>query len=181
MSVLANRSRRQPDDVLCFDLSQYPLKRECRNMMALIHYHLAVFGDDIFDLTLSNQTLDHCDIELSRSRGLPAPNLADILDAEPKVRRQSLSPLVHQETSMHQHERIHFALCDQLRGNSRLSERRGRAENPILVGSQGLGCLSLCRTAVPKKINLQRTSPKAMVGNIDCDVVTTKERTNFLQ
>src|SRR5436190_285807 len=150
-------------------------------MMTFIHDHLAVFAGDIFDLALSNQTLEHCDIEYSCSHGLSAPDLANVLDVEPKVRRQSLAPLVHQVTPMNQHERIHFALCDQLRGNSGLPERRWRAENPILVGSQRLRCLSLCWTAVATKINLQKTSCKAMVGNIDSDVVVTKERTNFLQ
>jgi hypothetical protein len=81
---------------------------------------------------------------------------------------------------MYQHKRVHFALCDQLRGNCRLTERRGRAENPILVGSQRLGCLSLCGTAVAPKINLQGISYEAMIGNIDCDVVTLKKGANFL-
>src|SRR6266550_1962259 len=140
-------------------------------MMAFIHDHLTVFGDNIFNLALSNQALDHCYIESSCSRGLSAPDLTNVLDVEPKVRRQSFAPLVHQVTPMCQHERINFALCDQLRGNCRLAERRGRAKNPILVSSQRLGCLSLCWTVVATKINLQRTSCQAMVGNIDGDVV----------
>jgi hypothetical protein len=83
-------------------------------------------------------------------------------------------------TPIYQHQRVHFALCDQLLGNCRLAERRGRAENPILVGSQRLGCLSLCWTAVASKINVQRISCEAMIGNIDCNVMTLKKSANFL-
>ncbi len=47
--------------------------------MAFVHDHLAVFGHYVLDVALSSQTLYDCYIESSSSRGLPTPNLTDVL------------------------------------------------------------------------------------------------------
>jgi len=53
-------------------------------MMALIHDHLTIIGDNIIDFILPNQALDHGDIQYSVRFILPCPDPSDFLRFDAK-------------------------------------------------------------------------------------------------
>src|ERR1700686_5287271 len=107
MPVFAGRGRGQSDDVLCFHLSQHSLKSEGRDVVAFIHDHLTIFGNQVFYLGLSDQALNDCYVYAPSSRSLASADLTDVLGAQPKEQRQPLPPLIHQVASMNEDERVH--------------------------------------------------------------------------
>ena len=65
MPVTPIRRSGQADNIACLDLVQDAFEGYCGEMMALIHDHLTITSDNITDFILSNQALDHGNIQYS--------------------------------------------------------------------------------------------------------------------
>jgi hypothetical protein len=67
VSILARRRGGQSQDILSFDLTNNALESESGKMMALVNDDVAVFSYKVLNRTLAVETLDHSNVNNSRS------------------------------------------------------------------------------------------------------------------
>src|SRR5688572_26074278 len=144
--------------------------------MAFVHDHLAVFGHDVLHLALSNQTLDDCHIKSPGLSVLPTPYLTNVLGCECEEQRQSLPPLVHELTTMDQHQSVHFAERNQARSNGSLAKGCRSTKDTFIVSRHSLGGLYLRRPAVAVELDRKSTRLNSSHSQISYAVFCLKKK-----
>ena len=84
-------------------------------------------------------------------------------------------------TPVDQHQGVHFAHRNQLRGNGRLAKSCRSTKDSVIASSQSRRRLLLTRTTIAVEIDLDRDSVEAMIGNVDCDAMPLEQVEHFLQ
>jgi hypothetical protein len=95
MAVFARHGGRQAQHKPCLGTPCHCLKTDGREVMAFVDHEMPIIGNEIIDLTLVNEALDHGDIYDAR-RLAPAPaDLTDALFGQVEKALQPRHPLLH--------------------------------------------------------------------------------------
>jgi len=113
VTIPALGSRRKSDKIPGLDLGEHLFEGERRNMVTFIDDHVTVAGDDVVDLPVTDNTLDHGDIDVLCWPALPTTNLAYSLRIEPEEQGDLCAPLIEQWTSVYENQRVPSPLGDQ--------------------------------------------------------------------
>jgi hypothetical protein len=68
----------QPSDESSLHFTHHPLERDSRDVMALVHDHVAVAGDEVIDSVPAHETLEHGNIEHAVGLALAGSDSADL-------------------------------------------------------------------------------------------------------
>src|SRR5216684_1805088 len=101
--------------------------------MALVHNDVTVVRNEVFDDTFALQALNDRYINYTSSLVLSSAELSDTPTGQAQEGRQSLAPLVHQLTTVHENQHVDSSLPDHVRTNNCLSERRRRTQYSLVV------------------------------------------------
>ena len=172
VTVLARDGRRQPRNESRLGLAGHLLEAPRRQVVTLVDDQVAVVGQAVLDDTLSDKTLDEGDVEQSSRPGLAAADPTDRLRREVEERGQALDPLVEQLTPVHEHERIHAALCDEPGGDHRLAKRRRGSQHTGVVRQHRVCRCLLPRPQLALKGHLERATGVSLIakGRTDAHV-----------
>src|SRR6266446_3657418 len=102
--------------------------------MALVHNDVTVIRNEVFDGTFPLQALNDRYINHTSSLVLSSTELSDTLTGKIQEGCQSLAPLVHQLTTVHENQRVDGSLPDHVRADNGLSERCWRTQYALVVG-----------------------------------------------
>src|SRR5216684_4320941 len=101
--------------------------------MALVHNDVTVVRNEVFDDTFALEALSDRYINYTSSLVLSSAELSDTPTGQAQEGRQSLAPLVHQLTTVHENQHVDSSLPDHVRTNNCLSERRRRTQYSLVV------------------------------------------------
>jgi hypothetical protein len=104
------------------------------NAVALIHNHLAVFGNQVLDLTLALEALDYGNINLSRPVRLTAPDLANGSGRQIQEGCQACAPLIQELLPVDGDECIDLPMCDKPCPHGGFPERERRTDHAEVMG-----------------------------------------------
>ncbi len=93
-------------------------------MMTFIDNDVSVAGDEVIDVVVVIETLNHCDIEAAVGLALPAPDLTDLFCIYTKEDCQLRDPLLEERLTMDQDQSIAGALRDEIGPKDRLPDAR---------------------------------------------------------
>lgn len=102
-------------------------------MVALVHNDVTVVRNEVFDGTFALQALNHRYINHTCSLVLSSTELSDTPTGQTQEGRQSLAPLIHQLTTVHENQRVDGSLPDHVCADNGLSERRRRTQYALVV------------------------------------------------
>src|SRR5271170_6463326 len=105
-------------------------------MMALIHDHVAIVSNEIFDRAFSMEALDYGNVDHPRVLVLSSPDLPNAFHWRIEECRQSLAPLIHQLASMYQDQNVDRSSSYQGRRHHSFPESRWRAKYALIGRSQ---------------------------------------------
>ncbi len=111
--------------------------------MALIDQNVPVVRNEVLDLAMWAQALEHADIGHPPSLVAAASELTDRARRDVQKGRQPFPPLVSQLLPVDQHQGVDAALGDEPGTDHGLAEGGGRGENSKVMGSQSVGRLLL--------------------------------------
>ena len=137
MTVPPPRGSGKSREETCPHLAHYPFERDGRNVVAFIHDDVAVVRNDGVHLIPAHQALNHGNVNPTRKRPLPASDLPNLCRLEIEEDAQLGPPLIQQERSMHDHERVTPPFGDEVDADHSLSHARRSDEDPRLVVQQG--------------------------------------------
>src|SRR5207249_6221529 len=115
----------QADDVAGLRLREHAFERDGREVVALVDDYLAVVRDDILNLLLVDEALDHRDVELAIPGFLARSDLPDLLRLDAQEERQLRQPLVEKRPSMDQDQRAAAPFRNEIRADDRLADSGG--------------------------------------------------------
>src|SRR6266567_4472742 len=101
--------------------------------MALVHNDVTVVRNEVFNDTFALEALNDRYINYTSSLVLSSAELSDTPNGQAQEGRQSLAPLVHQLTTVHENQHVDSSLPDHVRTNNCLSERRRRTQYSLVV------------------------------------------------
>ena len=110
--------------------------------MALINHQMPVVRNDIVDLTLARQTLDHADIHDAAGVASAAADLPDRGCGKIEKCPEPRNPLFHELAAVNEHQRVGPAGGDDGGGDDRLAKPgRGRKHPGLVPQHRGGGLL----------------------------------------
>src|SRR6266511_88346 len=155
--------RGEAEDKTRLDLREDAPERTRRDVVALIHDDVAVSGDDVVDLALPNEALDHRDVDPARALPLPAPDDTDLLARDPEELRQLRDPLVEKRLPVDKDERAHAAPRDERRSEDGLPGARRGDDDADVLRQDGGGGTGLNLGEVASKLDLDRLAVHALI------------------
>ena len=105
--------------------------------MTFIDNDVSVAGDEIIDVVVVIETLNHCDIEAAVGLAFPAPDLTDLFCVYTKEDRQLRDPLLEERLTMDQDQSIAGALRDEIGPKDRLPDARRSSKHAGVVVQGG--------------------------------------------
>src|SRR6266404_2546503 len=85
--IFSSRCSRQSQNIFYFDFAKDPFKGNRRKMVALIHNHVAIVGNEIFYCPFMLQTLNYSNIDQTGSFGFSSAELPDVPNRQSQKRR----------------------------------------------------------------------------------------------
>ncbi len=148
-------------------------------MVALIDDHLTVVCDDIFDLLLPDEALDHCHVQFAIAGLLACSDLADLLRLDAEEQGELCQPLVQERSPMHQDKRAASSLRHEVRANNRFTDAGRRHEHSDVVLEQCSCGFLLHRRQISLKPEPDRFASCALVVNPQRDAIAAEESLEF--
>jgi len=133
MSVAPLRCRGEPNDVARLHLGEYPLERDRWQMVALIDDDVPIVSDQIVDLILANQALDHGDVESTVGPALATSDSANLLLVDIEENRKLGNPLFEERLAVDENKSAASAPRDKVRAEDGLPDLGRRHENTRFV------------------------------------------------
>ena len=112
MSVPADGSRRQPEDVLRLDSFEHAFERERRKVMAFVYHDMPIVFDQLVHDTSAVHSLQHGDVDSASSRLFAGADQTNLPGLQPEKGLKSLVPLPKQLSPMHENQSVHASGCD---------------------------------------------------------------------
>src|SRR5216683_7653797 len=100
--------------------------------MALVHNDVTVVRNEVFDDTFALQALNDRYINYTSSLILSSAELSDTPTGQTKEGRQSLAPLVHQLTTVHENQRVDSSLSDHVCADGFRKDRCWRTQYALV-------------------------------------------------
>ncbi len=129
------RSGGQADEVARLHLGEYALERDCRQMVTFVDDDVSVPGDEIIDLPLSDEALDHRHIEPAVRFTFAPAHLTHVLLIDSEEHRELRDPLIEKGLAVDEDQRAPSALRDQVGAENGLPDA-GRADEHANVMRQ---------------------------------------------
>jgi hypothetical protein len=107
-----------------------------REMVAFIDDDVSVVGDEVFDDALTDEALDHDDVDLSGEFFASASKASDVFFIEIEELGEPFDPLIHELLAMNEDEGVDSALCDEPGCQNGFSEGGGGGKDTGFVGEQ---------------------------------------------
>src|SRR5690348_1966815 len=95
----------QSDDIARLRRRQDSLERHRREMVAFVDDDLPVAGHEIRHAIVTNQALDHCDVDPAGRVALSSTDLPDLPGVDAQEHGKLRAPLVEQRPSMYEDQR----------------------------------------------------------------------------
>src|SRR6266704_1503768 len=113
--------------------------------MALVHNDVTVIRNEVFDVTFPLQALNYGHINRTSSLVLSSAELSDTPTGKIQECCQSLAPLVHQLTTVHENQRVDGSPPDHVCADNGLSKCRRRTQYALVVSEHLSTGVSLFR------------------------------------
>src|SRR5437667_11180802 len=119
-------------------LAHHPLKRYSRDMMALVHNHVTVAGNEILDPVPPHQALEHGHVKPAVGLVLAGSDLADLGGRDAKEDGELSHPLFEERTTMDEDQRAAGASGGQVDPDDGLAGARRGDQDAGIMSEQGL-------------------------------------------
>ena len=167
MTVPPMRRRRETGDEAGLHLAHHALERDGWDVVALVDDDVPVGGDEVVDLALPHQALDHGDVEVAVGLAAAAADLADLLRFDAQEHRQASDPLLEQLGSMNEDQRVPRAACDEICRDDRLPGARRRHEDSRVMGDQRVDGSALGLGQLAPEGDIERPPLLALVPKLE--------------
>lgn len=144
--------------------------------MALVNDDMPVAGDDVVDLLVAKQALDHRDVELAVRLALPAADLTHAFRIDSQEERELRHPLVEQRSPMNEDECAPRALRDDVGADDGLAHARRRDKDAYVMSEHRIRGLLLQGCERPSEHVRQRLAELAPVLDPKRRAILLEER-----
>src|SRR5487761_487049 len=141
VAVLSCWPRREPRHEPRPCLPEHSIEAHGRNVVALVDQDVPVIGDQILDLALGTETLQHADVDCALAFVPTRTELSDRARRNVEKSGKALPPLIGQLLAVHEHQRVYAALGDEPGADHRLTEGGRCGQHAEVVCGNSLRCL----------------------------------------
>ena len=139
LAILSRDGGRQPGDVPRLGPVGDLREAGCRDVVALVHHHVAVVRDAVVHLPVPDQALNRGDVDPALELLATAAQTTDLAFRNVEELAQPVGPLLHELLAVNENQGVDAALGDQPRGDDRLSECGRRGQDAGVVRQHGGG------------------------------------------
>lgn len=137
MPILARYRGGQPENEPRLRSPRDKLEARRGQVVTFVDDEMAIIANKVGDFSAPHEALDQRHIDHASRLAFASPDRPDELRVNVEERLQSLDPLLHQFLAMDEYQRIDAASRDQVCGNHRFAERRGRRQNAVVMRPKG--------------------------------------------
>lgn len=160
---------------------QHPVERESGHVVALVHDHVTIVGDERVDGVASGQALDHRDVDQPVELALPAAEAADPAGIETEERGELGDPLIEQRAPVDENARRPGTARDEEGSEHRLARSRRSDEDPGVVREQAGGGLPLNGREIASEGALDLGAALAVVIQLERDAELAQQLSQVRQ
>ena len=165
VAISATRGRRKTDNMPGFHLAHDSLERHGRNVVTLIDDDMAVGGDNVIDLVLANETLDHGNIQATIWFALSTTDLTNILGLEVQKECELSNPLFEELGAVNKNKRVSPPPRNQICADNGFTRARWGDEHADIVVRHGLDDLLLDCGQLTVEVDFDLVPVEAFVLN----------------
>src|SRR2546422_8956809 len=149
--------------------------------MALVHNDVTVIRNEVFDDAFPLQALNDRYINHTSSLVLSSTELSDTPTGKIQESCQSLTPLVHQLTTVHENQGVYGSLPDHVCADNGLSKRRRRTQYALVVSEHLSTGVLLFRPQLGVKRDVYVLSCCSFILNLCFYAVVFEDSNHFFE